>query len=124
MRRAHCVFILKTADDLGAIPSLSNRRSMLEQSQEGRVERKSQIDVDLTQAGKVKDKLSRYDGDILCRLGQMWSDFIQQNESSSTLYNFFDFLFIIHAIVLFGPIDRANGRIELHKMNKQNRLRS
>ncbi|OUC40000.1 hypothetical protein D917_04420, partial [Trichinella nativa] len=56
MRRAHCS--LKTADDLGAIPSLSNRRSMLEQSQEGRVERKSQIDVDLTQAGKVKDKLS------------------------------------------------------------------
>ncbi|KRY37155.1 LIM domain and actin-binding protein 1 [Trichinella spiralis] len=51
---------LKTADDLGAIPSLSNRRSMLEQSQEGRVERKSQIDVDLTQAGKVKDKLSRF----------------------------------------------------------------
>ncbi|KRX66732.1 LIM domain and actin-binding protein 1 [Trichinella sp. T9] len=44
---------LKTADDLGAIPSLSNRRSMLEQSQEGRVERKSQIDVDLTQAGKI-----------------------------------------------------------------------
>ncbi|KRY85677.1 LIM domain and actin-binding protein 1 [Trichinella pseudospiralis] len=51
---------LKTADDLGAIPSLSNRRSMLEQSQEGRVERKSQIDVDFTQAGKVKDKLSRF----------------------------------------------------------------
>uniref|UniRef100_A0A5S6R158 LIM zinc-binding domain-containing protein n=1 Tax=Trichuris muris TaxID=70415 RepID=A0A5S6R158_TRIMR len=51
---------LKTADDLGQIPSLSNRRSMLEQNQERKTERKTEIDDTLSKAGNLKEKLSKF----------------------------------------------------------------
>ncbi|KHJ46092.1 hypothetical protein D918_03756 [Trichuris suis] len=44
------------------MPSLSNRRSMLEQTQEQKAERKVEMDETLTKAGNLKEKLSKFAG--------------------------------------------------------------
>ncbi|CDW60274.1 hypothetical protein TTRE_0000863901 [Trichuris trichiura] len=53
---------LKPADDFAHMPSLSNRRSMLQQIQEQKAERKVEMDESLTKAGNLKEKLSKFAG--------------------------------------------------------------